>query len=58
MMEFNLSGTLLDQDVRRTEADKRASRQSKPLEEVIAHASDEIAAVFSKVREKPLQASR
>lgn len=58
MNEFNLSGTLLEQDVRRSEADKRPDSSSKPLEEVIALARDEIAGVFSKRPEKLIAASR
>lgn len=58
MTEANLSDTLLEQDVRRTEADKRSEGRSMPLEEVIAHAKNEIEAVFSKQREKPISASR
>jgi len=58
MNEFNLSGTLLEQDVRRSEADKRPDSNSKPLEDVIALARDEIANVFSKRPEKPIAASR
>lgn len=58
MKDSNLTGTLLEQDVRRTEADKQAERQSIPLEDVISHARDEIAAVFSKQRQKPVVVSR
>jgi len=58
MNEFNLSGTLLEQDVRRAEADKWTDSHSKPLEDVIALAREEIAQVFSKSVEKPIAASR
>lgn len=58
MSDFNLSGTLLEQDVRRSEADKRQEDNSKPLEDVIARARDEILDVFSKRPGKHVSASR
>lgn len=58
MKQPTKSGTLLEADFQRVEADNRRGGQSKPLEDVIAHARDEIAAVFSKHREKPITVSR
>ena len=58
MNEGNLTGTLLEQDVRRAEADKTSNKQSKPLDDVIAVAREEIAAVFAKKLSKPVDASR
>lgn len=58
MKENSLSGALLEQDVRQKEADKNADSQSKPLEDIIALARDEITAVFAKRQDRRVAVSR